>query len=215
MCWCRLTAEEFPQGLPPRALPHLPQDPSAAGRAGCGQSQAAFRARPLPGPPVSPGTVRLLAPPWVPRPPAARRARPRAHLAYGAHGAHVALVPGAELGRREQPRGVEAVEASVDGDLTDRPQVTVAPDLEFGGVLVGNPGGEQGRVCVETCSTEEAGAGQVPTATASLHTSASDTGALPRSTLPRGVCKESFGGKSLRAITVPSAHEIMSSITFS
>ena len=84
-------------------------------------------------------------------------ARPRAHLAYGAHGAHVALVPGAELRRREQPRGVEAVEASVDGDLTDGPQVTVAPDLEFGGVLVGNPGGEQRRVCVECCSTEEAG----------------------------------------------------------
>lgn len=75
-------------------------------------------------------------------------APPGAHLADGTHGSHVALVPGAELWGREQTRRVKAVQASVDGDFTDRPQVTVTPDLEFGGVFIGNPGREQGKMCV-------------------------------------------------------------------
>lgn len=129
-------------------------------RADCGQSQAAFRLRPLPDHQHHSGDVNLLAshPLGFPSSPVQFTAHGRgAHLADGAHGAHVALVPGAELRGCEQPRRVKAVEASVDGDLTDRPQVTVTPDLEFGGVLIGNPGGEQWRVCVESCSNVRAG----------------------------------------------------------
>ena len=131
--------------------------------AGCGQSQAAFRLGPLPYPPASLGGCQppRVTPPGFPQLPVQFSAHGRgAHLADGAHGAHVALVPGAELRRRKQPRRVKAVESSVDGDLTDRPQVTVTPDLEFGGVLIGNPGGEQRRVCVESCSTVQAGVRQ-------------------------------------------------------
>lgn len=62
-----------------------------------------------------------------------------AHLADGAHGSHVALIPRAELWRREQASRVKAVQASVDGDFAYSPQVTVTPDLEFGGVFIGNP----------------------------------------------------------------------------
>lgn len=71
-----------------------------------------------------------------------------AHLADGAHGSHVALIPGAELRWREQARRVKAVQASVDGDLTYGPQVTMTPDLEFGGVFIGNPGREQRKRCI-------------------------------------------------------------------
>lgn len=53
------------------------------------------------------------------------------HLADGAHGSHVALVAGTELGGCQQPRGVQAVQAPVDRDFTHCPQVTVAPDLKL------------------------------------------------------------------------------------
>lgn len=63
------------------------------------------------------------------------------HLADGAHGSHVALVAGAELGGRQQPRGVQAVQAPVDGDFAHCPQVAVAPDLKLWRVFAGYPGG--------------------------------------------------------------------------
>jgi len=53
------------------------------------------------------------------------------HLTDGAHGSHVALVAGAELGGCQQPGGVQAVQAPVDGHFTNCPQVTVAPDLKL------------------------------------------------------------------------------------
>lgn len=62
------------------------------------------------------------------------------HLADGAHGSHVALVAGAELGGRQQPCRVQAVQAPVDGDFTHCPQVTVAPDLKLWRVFTGYPG---------------------------------------------------------------------------
>lgn len=65
------------------------------------------------------------------------------HLAYGAHGSHVALISGAELWWCEQACRVQAVQASVDGDFTHGPQVTVTPDLEFGWVFIGDPGRDQ------------------------------------------------------------------------
>lgn len=69
------------------------------------------------------------------------------HLTDGAHGSHVALIAGAELGGRQQPCGVQAVQASVDGDFTHCPQVTVAPDLKLWRVFAGYPGrfGEKGK----------------------------------------------------------------------
>lgn len=171
--------------------------------------------------PTHSGDVNLLAsqPLGFPNCPVQFTAHGRgAHLADGAHGAHVALVPGAELRGREQPCRVQAVEASVDGDLTDRPQVTVTPDLEFGGVLIGNPGGEQRRVCVESCSTVRAGVRQGkfrlpgPPYILARETQMPSRG---RYTPPVGSGKKAFDGKSLREIIIPSAHEIMSSITFS
>ena len=137
------------------------------------------------------------------------------HLADGAHGTHAAVVPGAELRRREQPRRVKAVEASVDGDLTDRPQVTVTPDLEFGGVLIGNPGGEQRRVCVESCSTVQPGVRQGKFRLPLPPYILARVTQMPSRASPVGSGKKAFDGKSLRAIIIPSAHEIMSSITFS
>lgn len=62
------------------------------------------------------------------------------HLTNGAHGSHVALIAGAELGGRQQPCGVQAVQAPVDGDFADCPQVTVAPDLKLWRVFTGYPG---------------------------------------------------------------------------
>lgn len=63
----------------------------------------------------------LFRPQWV----------PVTHLADGAHGSHVALIAGAELGGCQQPCWVQAVQAPVDGDFTHCSQVTVAPDLKL------------------------------------------------------------------------------------
>ena len=186
--------------------------------AGCGQSQAAFRLGPCLTHQHHSGDVSLLAshPLGFPSSPVQFSAHGRgAHLADGAHGTHVALVPGAELRRREQPRRVKAVEASVDGDLTDRPQVTVTPDLEFGGVLIGNPGGEQRRVCVESCSTVQPGVRQGKFRLPLPPYILARVTQMPSRASPVGSGKKAFDGKSLRAIIIPSAHEIMSSITFS
>ena len=216
MCWCRLTAEEFPQGLPPRALPHLPQDPSAAGRAGCGQSQAAFRPRPLPGPPASLGTVRLLAPPWVPRPPAARRAAAGSPGLWCSWRACSSRSWSGTSATWAAPRG-----RGCRGFGWWRPHWRPSGNCGSGSGVWGSARWKSWRRTTESVRRvlfHRGGGskiGQVPTATATLHTSVSDTDALPRSTLPGGVCKESFGGKSLRAIIIASAHEIMPSITFS
>lgn len=62
------------------------------------------------------------------------------HLADGAHGSHVALIAGAELGGCQQPCGIQAVQAPVDGDFAHCSQVTVAPDLKLWRMLTGYPG---------------------------------------------------------------------------
>lgn len=61
------------------------------------------------------------------------------NLADGAHGSHVAFVSRAELGRGQQPRRVQAVQAPIDRNLADRPQIAVTPDLQLGRVLRGYP----------------------------------------------------------------------------
>lgn len=63
------------------------------------------------------------------------------NLTDGAHGPHVAFIAWAILGWGQQRFGVEegfgvqGVQASIDWNLTHRTQVTVAPDLQLGGVL--------------------------------------------------------------------------------
>lgn len=67
------------------------------------------------------------------------------NLTDGAHGPHVAFISWAVLGWGQQRFGVEesfgvqGIQASIDWNLTHRTQVTVAPDLQFGGVLRRNP----------------------------------------------------------------------------
>lgn len=76
------------------------------------------------------------------------------NLTDGAHGSHVAFIAWAVLGWGQQWFGVEegfgvqGVQASIDWNLTHRTQVTVAPDLQFGGVLSWNPArGNTGVIC--------------------------------------------------------------------
>lgn len=63
--------------------------------------------------------------------------RTNTNLTDGAHGPHVALIAGAVLGGGQQRFGVEegfgvqSVQTSIDGNLTHRTQVTVAPDLQL------------------------------------------------------------------------------------
>ena len=67
------------------------------------------------------------------------------NLTDGAHGSHVAFISWAVLGWGQQRFGVEegfgvqGIQASIDWNLTHRTQVTVAPDLQFGGMLRWNP----------------------------------------------------------------------------
>lgn len=67
------------------------------------------------------------------------------NLTDGAHGPHVAFIAWAVLGWGQQRFGVEegfgvqGIHASIDWNLTHRTQVTVAPDLQFRGVLRRNP----------------------------------------------------------------------------
>lgn len=51
------------------------------------------------------------------------------NLADGAHGPHVALVSRAEFRWSQQPCRVQAVQTSIDGNLTHRPQIAVTPNL--------------------------------------------------------------------------------------
>lgn len=67
------------------------------------------------------------------------------NLTDGAHGPHVAFIARTVLGWGQQRFGVEegfgvqGIQASIDWNLTHRSQVTVAPDLQFGGMLCRDP----------------------------------------------------------------------------
>lgn len=75
------------------------------------------------------------------------------NLTDGAHGPHVAFIARAVLwwGQQrfgvEEGFGVQRIQTSVYWNLTHRTQVTVAPDLQFGGVLRWNPVAGMTRMC--------------------------------------------------------------------